>query len=107
MILLDVISAGINSYLFIKPVIKLRSMTDQKDITLKLIARKQCVLSVVAILTTILAMVLYGLMNQLPELFVGADVNISSICVILSMSYINLYIQNFDDFCNHFECRIE
>ncbi len=82
--LLDITSAVINLYLFIKPVLKLRSaMNDSKDTTLKLLAMKQCILSFIAILTTIVALIGFGMLD-LGQLFIGSDLNLSSLCIIFS-----------------------
>lgn len=82
-ILNDTTAAVINLYLFINPVIKLSKVCDLKDVTLKSIAIKQCVLSVIAILSTIFAMMGTGAL-YLDQLFLGGDLNISCLCIILS-----------------------
>ena len=79
----DMTAAVINLYLFIKPVIQLRKVCQLKDVSLKLIAVKQCILSAIAILSTVFAMVGTGALD-LPQLFLGGDLNISCLCIILS-----------------------
>ena len=79
--LLDLVSAAVNLYLFIKPVLRLRASTE--DDTLKMIAIKQCILSIIAVLSSILATVGTSIINM-PQLFFGADINLSCLCIILS-----------------------
>ena len=84
-LLLDLVSAVINLYLFIKPVLKLRSIisAESKDEIMKLLAIKQCILCIIAVSTTFIALICIALM-RLVQLYLAADVNISTLSVILS-----------------------
>lgn len=78
---LDLVSASFNLYLFIKPVLELRQAAKTKDFDLKHLAIKQCILSMVAILSTIVAII--GMVTTpLPQLFLGIDLNLSCFSII-------------------------
>lgn len=92
MALLDIIACIVNLYLFIKPVKTIKKMIvtmyEQKDEdientkVLQHVAIKQCTLSVVTVITTLIAMIGIA-MFSLPQIWVGLDVNISTLCIVL------------------------
>ena len=88
MALQDIVAGSINAYLFIRPVLKLRKKiedigSNDKSEEIKHIAVKQCVLSLSAIISTVVA--LFGIiLFDLPAVWISSDVVISVLAIILS-----------------------
>lgn len=88
MALQDIVCAGINAFLFVRPVLKLRKKIEDagpsgKSQDIKQIAIKQCVLSLTAIISTVIA--LFGIiLLDLPAVWIGLDIIISALSILLS-----------------------
>eukprot|EP01084_Bolivina_argentea_P311694 539555_1 len=90
--LLDIIACSVTLYLFVKPIAQLRKQISNMSATntrmqtdsLKLhqIAKKQCMLSTIAVLTTVIGMTLVALFSM-EQIFIGIDINISTVSLIL------------------------
>merc|ERR1712154_480127 len=81
MVLFDIVSGIVNGYLFIRPIYKLKAL---KDISSKLsyVAQKQKVLSITAIVGSIIAN--FGLaIIDIPQFNAGFDIVISTTCILL------------------------
>ena len=83
MLALDVIATITNAYLFTKPLLLLRKESQDKNGNLKLIAVKQWLLSIIAMVSTIISFICVGLMN-LPQVFITSDIIITTLSVIAS-----------------------
>ena len=86
---LDVTATITNAYLFTKPLLLLRKESQDKNGSLKILAVKQWVLSLVAVISTIIALICGGLMG-LAQVFITADIIISTVSVIAS--FVIVYI---------------
>ena len=85
MVLFDIVSGIVNGYLFIRPIYKLRSLSHVND-KLRYIARKQRVLSITAIVSSIVAN--FGLaIIDMPQFSAGFDIVISTTCILLMYSW--------------------
>lgn len=85
---LDFIACTVNLYLFIRPLCQLHKLSDSKDDTFKSMAKKQCILSIIAILTSVLVHPSSGIFPQLISFLGLCDINISILCVIFSYDYL-------------------
>eukprot|EP01083_Nonionella_stella_P147975 467692_1 len=89
--MVDFVSSIINFYLFFKPLYTLKQTfsNTQSATELELVARKQCILSILACSTTIASMILTGLLKNMVPIVVPLDTNISIICIILMYKWNN------------------
>ena len=92
--LIDVIACIGNAYLFYKPIYKLNQILQddkESDGSLYWIAKKQCILSIITCLTTLITMICMGAFKdfELEPLFIGTDVNVSVISILLMYKWNN------------------
>ena len=80
--LLDFISMIVNCILFVIPVCKLYKLSNE-NINIKKIAIKQCILSVIAVISSVVALAGIGAVSHITPTFVSVDMFISTCCVIL------------------------
>lgn len=90
----DLVSGSVNAYLFIRPVLRLKKMikntsSNEQSRDLHDIAIKQCVLSLSAIISTVVGLVCIILFD-IPFVFVGSDVVISVLSIILSLETLSI-----------------
>eukprot|EP01084_Bolivina_argentea_P110916 197995_1 len=85
MVLFDIVSGIVNGYLFIRPIYKLKTL---KNVSAKLsyVAKKQRILSVTAIVSSIIANFGIALID-IPQFNAGFDIVISMTCILLMYSW--------------------
>eukprot|EP01083_Nonionella_stella_P025649 70662_1 len=90
---IDITALITTCYLFLKPILKLQSVlnktasdTDHRRMAemmeLRNVAIKQCILSIIAVSTTLITVVLVGIAGM-RHLFGSIDINLSILCIIL------------------------
>ena len=84
--LLDIVSTIINGILFVKPLFKLYKIS-KFDINIKIIAIKQCILSMTAIISSILTLICCALFQSVAHAFISLDICISTLCIILMFKW--------------------
>ena len=80
----DFIAFVVNLWLFIWPLCQMDKIVDDNDDSFKEMAKKQCRLSIIAVVTTILVYPGAGIFPQLIAFLGMCDINISILCIILS-----------------------
>ena len=80
----DSIAFFVNLGLFMWPLCQVDKMVGDEDDSFKEMARKQCKLSIIAVVTTILVYPGAGIFPQLIAFLGMCDINISILCIILS-----------------------
>eukprot|EP01083_Nonionella_stella_P316844 1151067_1 len=98
MALLDLVACGVNLYLFVKPVKELtkvialftdRNVSEHNQASmLKHVAVKQRVLSITAVSTTVIGMILIA-MFSMEQILIGLDINLSTLSIILMYKWNN------------------
>merc|ERR1719203_1770164 len=85
--LLDLTAGIVNCVLFVKPICKLYNLTiesgDGDGLRIKTLAYKQCILSMIAILSSIVSMFGIAVFGDIVPVFVASDMFLSAICIIL------------------------
>ena len=79
---LDTIAGTINLILFIRPIMMLYSLINREDKTLENTTKKQSILSIIAISSTIISLICMGLIGA-QQIFISIDIVISLLAVIL------------------------
>eukprot|EP01084_Bolivina_argentea_P074953 135937_1 len=89
---LDIVAGIGNAYLYIKPAIALhnKQIKSKRESSFVIIAFKQCVLSIIAILSSIIGLICIAIFSM-PQIFAGIDVIISTLCIIFMYDW-NEYI---------------
>eukprot|EP01084_Bolivina_argentea_P030627 56705_1 len=95
--LLDVTAGAVNCFLFVRPICKLYKLSND-NVSIKKIAYKQCILSLIAIISSILSMAGIGNIPNIVPVFVALDMLISTLCVVLMYKW-NSYIAEIMFYC--------
>ena len=96
----DIAACVTNTILFVRPLFALNKITG-KDDDLKYLAIKQCVLSMIAIVSTIIALLIVAMFN-LYVFSICMDFVVSSLCIILMYKWNGKCIEYLCLCCCHF-----
>jgi len=87
--MLDLVAGSVSCVLFVSPICKLYKVSAEHAdaladaLKIKAIAHKQCMLSMIAIVSSLVAMGGLGAVSDLTPVFVSCDMLLSTLCVIL------------------------
>eukprot|EP01084_Bolivina_argentea_P137940 242930_1 len=86
--LLDIVSAIFNSIIFVRPVFNSLQLSPRNDnIKPKAIACKQCILTIIAVFSSIIAIIGIEIFHDIVPVFVGFDIIVSTLSVILMFEW--------------------